>query len=66
MALFAVIEAENGRVALDILESPQGDSIDLILTDNVMPEVWHLPACATLLLAACTERLALKKRGGNG
>ena len=46
----AVIEAENGRIALDILESPQGDSVDIILTDNVMPEVWHLPACAILLL----------------
>ena len=42
--VLAVIEAENGRVALDILDSPQGDSIDIILTDNLMPEVVEHPA----------------------
>ena len=35
---YAVTLARNGREALDVLEA-QGDSIDLILTDLLMPEV---------------------------
>ncbi len=38
---YEVIEASNGRIALEILESPQGDVVDIILTDNKMPEVRH-------------------------
>ncbi len=38
---YEVIEASNGRIALDILESPQGEVVDIILTDNKMPEVRH-------------------------
>lgn len=36
---YQVVAAENGQKALDVLSGPEGDSIDLILTDILMPEV---------------------------
>ena len=35
----AVVVASNGREALEILEGNLGQTIDVILTDNLMPEV---------------------------
>ena len=35
----AVVVASNGREALEILEGDVGQTIDVILTDNLMPEV---------------------------
>jgi CheY-like chemotaxis protein len=46
---YDVIEAVNGRVALDILEGPQGEAVDIILTDNVMPEVTGLELMVKLV-----------------
>lgn len=34
-----MIQAENGRAALDIMDSKKGKQVDIILTDNIMPEV---------------------------
>ena len=36
---YRVLTAENGKQALDLLKSPKGDEVDLILTDILMPEV---------------------------
>lgn len=36
---FSVRKAVNGREALEILEGPTGDAIDLIITDMLMPEM---------------------------
>ena len=36
---FAVTLARNGKEALQALQSPQGEHINLILTDVLMPEV---------------------------
>ena len=36
---FAVSLARNGRQALEALQSPEGEHINLILTDVLMPEV---------------------------
>jgi len=36
---FAVTLARNGRQALEALQSPEGEHINLILTDVLMPEV---------------------------
>ena len=35
----AVTLARNGREALDVLEGPESEHIDLVLTDILMPEV---------------------------
>jgi len=35
----AVTLARNGRQALEALQSPEGEHINLILTDVLMPEV---------------------------
>jgi len=59
MKLLAVIEAVNGRVALDILEGPQGEAVDIILTDNVMPEV-----CTLSGHAVSAGRGGLQQRDG--
>lgn len=46
---YEVIEACNGRVALEVLEGPHGHSIDIVLTDNVMPEVTGLELIVKLV-----------------
>lgn len=38
----AVTLARNGREALTVLEGSEGEHIDLVLTDILMPEVGHL------------------------
>jgi hypothetical protein len=45
-----VIEASNGRIALEILEGRQGEAVDIILTDNVMPEASPQPSHPTCIL----------------
>lgn len=40
---FAVSLARNGRQALEALQSPEGEHINLILTDVLMPEVRLVP-----------------------
>jgi len=48
---FAVTLARNGRQALEALQSPEGEHINLILTDVLMPEVCtdHLASSRSLL-----------------
>ena len=45
---YKVLEAENGKTALSICES-QGESIDLLITDVVMPEMGGRELAARLL-----------------
>lgn len=42
--MFTVTLARNGKEALQALQSPQGEHINLILTDVLMPEVHPFPA----------------------
>ncbi|RJR40202.1 MAG: response regulator [Deltaproteobacteria bacterium] len=46
---YAVLDASNGREAMDISERHQGN-IDLLLTDVVMPEIGGLKAAECLVL----------------
>ena len=48
------VEAENGRVALELLEDPQGPPIDVVLLDLEMPE---LDGYETLRLIRSNEAL---------
>ena len=56
----AVTLARNGRQALEALQSPQGEHINLILTDVLMPEVCtdHF-ASPPSLLQVCKSQLDL-------
>ena len=54
----AVMPAENGRVALDILASKRGRKIDIILTDVKMPEVTHNHP--RVLLQCCASQDIMK------
>lgn len=54
----AVTLARNGRQALEALQSPEGERINLILTDVLMPEVCtdHLASPRSLSgLQVCIE-----------
>lgn len=50
MSRFAVSLARNGRQALEALQSPEGEHINLILTDVLMPEVRWLSAYLPVFL----------------
>ena len=45
----AVTLARNGRQALEALQSPEGEHINLILTDVLMPEVSFLSSIVVRL-----------------
>ena len=68
----AVCLARNGREALEILEGSEGDTIDVILTDNLMPEVgtsctcWQYRTRALVSLYVCQMQQQLSWYCGAG